>query len=54
MRDFQPLSKEKKVRKNELKQIAKDTYPKATLKTADAILIAIWSQNDRARNKDNS
>ena len=54
MRDFQPLSKEKKIRKNELKEIAKDVYPKATLKAADAILIAIWSQNARTRNKEDS
>ena len=50
MRDFQPLSKDKRTRKKELKEIAKDIYPKATLKTADAILIAVWSKNDRATN----
>ena len=42
MKDFQPLSKEKRIRKNELKEMAKDIYPKATLKTADAICIALY------------
>ena len=39
---FGPLSKEKKDRKKELKQIAKKLYAnnKVTLYTADAILIA--------------
>ena len=39
---YQPLSKEKKERKNQLKTIAKDFYEKATLNTSDAILMAIW------------
>jgi len=47
---YQPLSKEKPKRKNELKEIAKEWYPKATLKTSDAICIAVWSEHDR--NKD--
>jgi len=45
--DFQ-LPKEKKERKRELKQIAKCFYEKATLYTADAICMAIWSRaNER-------
>lgn len=42
MKSFQPLSKEKKIRKKELKQKAQELHPgeKVTLLTADAILIA--------------
>ena len=43
---YQPLSKEKKERKNELKTIAKSFYEKATLNTSDAILIAIWGAHN--------
>ena len=43
---YHPLSKIKKERKNELKIIAKDFYKKATLCTADAILIAVWGANN--------
>ena len=41
---YQPLSKEKKDRKNQLKQLAKDKFPseKVTLYTSDAILLALY------------
>jgi hypothetical protein len=41
---YQPLSKEKKIRKNELKQLAKDKFPSknVTLYTSDAILLALY------------
>jgi len=52
MRDYQPLSKDKRTRKNELKSFAKDVYEKANLKTSDAILIAMWSKNDRVNDRD--
>jgi hypothetical protein len=44
-KDYHPLSKIKKERKNKLKMIAKNFYPKATLSTSDAILIALWGKN---------
>lgn len=42
MESFQPLSKEKKIRKKQLKEKAMDLHPeeKITLITADAVLIA--------------
>ena len=43
---YAPLSKIKKERKNELKEIAKSFYKKATLKNADAVLIAMWGANN--------
>ena len=44
MKDFQPLPKIKKDRKNELKRIASEMMPKnkITLSTSDAALIAVW------------
>ena len=44
MKDFQPLPKIKKDRKNELKRIASEMFPenKITLSTSDAALIAAW------------
>ena len=44
MKDFQPLPKVKKDRKNELKRIASEMFPenKITLSTSDAALIAAW------------
>ena len=41
---FQPLSKEKKERKKQLKQLAIDKFPseKVTLYTSDAILLALY------------
>jgi hypothetical protein len=41
---FQPLSKEKKIRKKELKEIAIKAFPstKVTLYTSDAILLALY------------
>ena len=45
-KDYQPLSKVKKERKNELKEIAKGFYKKPTLQTSDAILIAVWGKNN--------
>lgn len=44
-KDYNPLPKNKKERKNELKKIAKEFYDKPTLQTSDAILIAIWGKN---------
>ena len=44
-KDYHPLPKIKKERKDKLKMIAKDFYPKVTLATSDAILIAIWGKN---------
>lgn len=45
-KEYTPLPKTKKERKNALKQLARDIYPRATLKTADAILIAMWGMNN--------
>lgn len=44
MKDFQPLPKIKKDRKNEIKRIASEMMPdnKITLSTSDAALIAVW------------
>jgi len=44
MKDFQPLPKIKRDRKNELKRIASEMFPenKITLSTSDAALIAAW------------
>ena len=44
MKDFQPLPKIKKDRKNELKRIASEMFPenKITLSTSVAALIAAW------------
>jgi len=43
---YQPLSKEKKIRKKELKTIAQDMFPdiKVTLYNSDALLIAAWAK----------
>ena len=43
---YQPLSKEKKIRKKELKAIAQDMFPdiKVTLYNSDALLIAAWAK----------
>jgi len=48
MRDFQPLPKIKKERKNELKQIAINLFPKnkITLSTSDAALMVVWYGNN--------
>ena len=48
MRDFQPLPKIKKERKNELKQIAINLSPKnkITLSTSDAALMVVWYGNN--------
>ena len=48
MRDYQPLPKIKKERKNMLKQIAQEKFPihRVTLHTSDAALIALWGQNN--------
>jgi len=40
------LPKNKQQRKKELKMIAKEFYPKATLYTADAICIGLWGKNN--------
>ena len=48
MEKWKPLPKIKKERKNELKMIAKDFYPKATLSTSDAILIAVYGMNNES------
>ena len=48
-KEYKPLSKIKKERKNELKEIAKGFYDKPTLQTSDAILIAIWGKNNATR-----
>jgi len=40
------LPKNKQQRKRELKMIAKEFYPKATLYTADAICIGLWGKNN--------
>ena len=44
MKEFQPLPKIKKDRKNEIKRIASEMMPenKITLSTSDAALIAVW------------
>lgn len=46
MASYQPLPKEKKLRKAKLKELAQEWHPKATLKTSDAILIAVWGNNE--------
>ena len=48
MKEYQPLSKKKQERKNELKTLAQDLFPdvKVTLKTSDAALIAFWGMNN--------
>ena len=48
MRDYQPLPKIKKERKNMLKQIAQEKFPdnKVTLYISDAALIALWGKNN--------
>ena len=48
MRDFQPLPKIKRERKNELKQIAINLFPenKITLSTSDAALMVVWYINN--------
>ena len=45
---YQPLSKVKKDRKNELKNLAKSSFPKenVTLYTADAILLALYLKEE--------
>lgn len=45
---YQPLSKVKKDRKNELKSLAKSCFPKenVTLYTADAILLALYLKEE--------
>ena len=52
MRDFQPLPKIKKERKNELKQIAINLFPKnkITLSTSDAALMVVWYVNNEKDN----
>ena len=52
MRDFQPLPKIKKERKNELKQIAINLFPenKITLSTSDAALMVVWYVNNEKEN----
>lgn len=48
MQQFQPLSKIKKERKQMLKEIAQEMFPKirVTLSTSDAILIAVYGVNN--------
>ena len=48
MRDFQPLPKIKRERKNQLKQIAINLFPenKITLSTSDAALMVVWYINN--------
>ena len=48
MKSYSPLSKIKKERKNELKNIAQELFPdvRVTLKTSDAALIAFWGMNN--------
>ena len=48
MRPLQPLSKIKRERKNELKQIAINLFPenKITLSTSDAALMVVWYINN--------
>ena len=50
MKSYQPLSKVKQERKNELKTIAQELFPdvKVTLKTSDAALIAFWGTNNES------
>ena len=52
MRDFQPLPKIKKERKNELKQIAINLFPKnkITLSTSDAAVMVVWYVNNEKDN----
>lgn len=52
MRPLQPLSKIKRERKNELKQIAINLFPenKITLSTSDAALMVVWYVNNEKDN----
>ena len=52
MRPLQPLSKIKRERKNELKQIAINLFPenKITLSTSDAALMVVWYVNNEKNN----
>ena len=52
MRDFQPLPKIKRERKNQLKQIAINLFPenKITLSTSDAALMVVWYVNNEKDN----
>ena len=45
---YSPLSKEKKERKQEIKQIAEEMFPtvRVTLYNADALLIGAWASNN--------
>jgi hypothetical protein len=47
MKEYQPLPKIKKERKNMLKQIAQEKFPthRVTLNTSDAALIALWGES---------
>ena len=50
---FGPLPKDKKERKNKIKQIALEKYPEAkiTLATSDAILIALFAKEEYYDNR---
>jgi|TARA_Y100000310_G_scaffold20602_1_gene19975 hypothetical protein len=56
MNDYAPLSKIKKERKKELKIIGQEMFPdtKVTLKTSDALLIAVWGMNQKKGDKTNA
>ena len=56
MNDYAPLSKIKNERKKELKIIGQEMFPdtKVTLKTSDALLIAVWGMNQKKGDKHNA